>query len=121
MTIISLEEPELVQEVRLIVQQDNAAAQAFVAEAVRRYLAAYRQKKIMAETEAWHNLSSAEREQYAGQFVAVCEGQVVDTDPNRLTLYHRVREHFGRQPILITEGGDYPIPVYHMRSPRRGE
>lgn len=120
MTVISLEEPELVQEVRLLVQQDNTAAQDFVAEAVRRYLVTYRQKKIMIETEAWHNLPSAERQQYVGQFVAVCEGQVVDADPDRLTLYHRVREHFGRRPVLITEGGDYPIPVYYMRSPRHG-
>lgn len=120
MTAIALKEPNLVQEVQQITQQDSEAAQAFVAEAVRRYLATYRQQRIVAETEAWYALSREEREQYAGQFVAVYQGHVVDTDPDRLTLYRRVHERFGRQPILITEGGDYPIPVYQVHSVRRG-
>jgi hypothetical protein len=118
MTVIALEEPDLVQEVQQITQQDKEAAQTFVAEAMRRHLATYRQQRIVAETEAWYALSSEEREQYAGQFVAVYQGHVVDTDPDRLTLYHRVHERFGRQPILLTEGGDYPIPVYHVHAVR---
>ncbi len=74
----------------------------------------------MAEIEAWYGLPVEERKRYEGQFVAVYKGQVVDSDSDRLTLYHRLRQQFGRQTILITEGGDYPIPVYRARSPRRG-
>jgi hypothetical protein len=47
------------------------------------------------------------------------DGAIVDSDSNRMLLYARVRERFGRQPVLITEGGDQPIPVYRIRSPRR--
>jgi hypothetical protein len=120
MPTIALQEPSLIEEVQRITEAEGIDTAAFVAEAVRRHLAAYRQKRIVAETEAWYNFPVEERKRYEGQFVAVYKGQVIDSDPDRLTLYHRVRQQVGRQAILITEGGDYPIPVYRVRSPRRG-
>lgn len=116
---IALKEPLLVQEVNQLAEHEGLDAAVFVAEAVRRHLAHYRQKRIVAETEAWYRLPPEERLRYEGKFVAVYNGQVVDSDPERLTLYLRLRERYGRQPILITEGGDHPIPVYRVRSPRR--
>lgn len=120
MPTIALQEPSLVEEVQRITEAEGLDTAAFVAEAVRRHLATYRQKQLVAETEAWYRLPSEERKEYEGKFVAVYRGQVVDSDPDRLKLYHRLRERFGRQTILITEGGDRPIPVYRVRSPRRG-
>lgn len=120
MTTITLQEPSLVEQVQRVSQQEGLDTTTFVAEAVRRHLATYRQKRLFAETEAWYNLPAEERERYEGNFVAVYEGQVIDSDPNRLKLYHRVREKIGRQTVLITEGGNYPIPVYRIRSPRQG-
>jgi hypothetical protein len=117
---ITLQEPSLVEEVQRVTEQEGLDTTTFVAEAVRRHLATYRQKRIVAETEAWYKLPSAERKSYEGKYVAVYQGQVVDSDPDRLELYFRVRQRFGRQTILITAGGDYPIPVYRVRSPRRG-
>ena len=119
MATIALREPFLVKEVQQVAEQEGLDAAAFVAEAVRLHLATYRQKRIMAETEAWYRLPVEDRKRYEGRFVAVYGSQVVDSDPDRLTLYLRLRERYGRQPILITEGGDYPIPVYRVRSPRR--
>jgi hypothetical protein len=119
MPTIALQEPFLVEEVQQVAEREGLDATDFVAEAVRRHLATYRQKRIVAETEAWYRLSAEDRKRYEGKFVAVYGGQVVDSDPDRLSLYLRLRERYGRQPILITEGGDYPIPVYRVRSPRR--
>jgi hypothetical protein len=118
---IILREPSLVEEVQRVTEQEGLDTISFVTEAVRRHLATYRQKRIVTETEAWYRLPVAERERYKGKFVAVYQGQVVDSDPDRLKLYFRIRERFGRQTVLIIEGGDYPIPVYRVRSPRRGE
>jgi hypothetical protein len=117
---ITLQEPSLVEEVQRVTEQEGLDSAAFLAEAVRRHLATYRQKKIAVETEAWYRLPVAERKKYQGKYVAVYQGQVVDSDPDQLTLFYRVRDRFGRQTILITEGGDQPIPVYRVRSPRRG-
>ncbi len=121
MASIALQEPLLVKDVYNAAKQEGLEAVEFVTEAVRRHLAAYRQKCIVVETEAWYRLATEERRSYRGKFVAVYGGQVVDSDLDRLTLYLRIREHYGRQPILITEGGDQPIPVYRIRSPRRGD
>jgi hypothetical protein len=117
---ITLQEPSLVEEVQRVTEQEGLDSAAFLAEAVRRHLATYRQKKIAVETEAWYRLPITERKKYQGKYVAVYQGQVVDSDPDQLTLFYRVRDRFGRQTILITEGGDQPIPVYRVRSPRRG-
>ena len=120
MPTITLQEPSLVEEVQRVTEQEGLDMASFLAEAVRRHLATYRQKRIAVETEAWYRLPVAERNKYQGKYVAVYQGQVVDSDPDRLALYYRVREQFGRQTILITKGGDQPIPVYRVRSPRRG-
>jgi hypothetical protein len=112
---IDLREPLLVEEVNQIAEQQSLDASDTVAEAVRRHLATYRQQRIVAETKAWYSLASEERERYKGEFIAVYGGQVVDSDPDRLALCRRVRTRYGRQPILITEGGDFPIPEYRLR------
>jgi hypothetical protein len=120
MAIITLQEAALVEEVRRVSEQEGLDTEAFLAEAVRRHLATFRQKRIVAETEAWYRLPPAERRRYEGKYVAVYQGQVIDSDTDRLTLYYRVRQKFGRQTVLITEGGDQPIPIYRVRSPRTG-
>ncbi len=117
---IVLQEPALVEEVNMLAEREGRVAADIVAEAVRRLLAEYRQRRIAAETEAWYRLTAAERQSYAGKFVAVYGGKVVDSDPDRLKLYLRLRERYGRRPILITAGGDYPIPTYRVRSPWAG-
>ncbi len=120
MDIITLQEASLVDEVRRISAQEGLDTETFLAEAIRRHLATFRQKKLVAETEAWYRLPATERQRYTGQYVAVFQGQVIDSDADRLTLYYRVRQNLGRQTVLITEGGDQPLPVYRVRSPRRG-
>ncbi len=118
MSTLTLQEP-LADEVRQAAQQEGMEAADFLADAVRHRLAAFRQKRIVAETEAWYRLPIEERQKYQGKYVAVYDGQVIDSDTDRLALYLRVRERLGRQTVLITEGGDHPIPIYRVRSPRR--
>ena len=119
MSEILLKEPALVEAVYQVAAKEGLNGDDFVAEAVRHRLAVYRQKRIWAETERWYALPVETRKQYAGKFVAMYEDAIVDSDPNRAILYFRVRERFGRQPVLIIAGGDQPMPVYRIRSPRR--
>ena len=116
MTTIALQEPKLIAEIMEIAEHEGQSATDFVVEAVQRYIALYRQKRIQAETEAWYRLPVAQRQRYAGQYVAVLGGEVVDSDPERLALYHRLKERFGREPILIIEGGEQAMPTYHITS-----
>lgn len=119
--MITLQEPVLLKEVEQITKYEGIDPATFIAEAVRRHLAHYRQKRLMIETSAWYRLPAEERRTYQGRYVAIYQEKIVDDDDDRLVLYHRLQKRFGRQTILIIEGGDSSIPVYRIRSPKRGD
>lgn len=119
MNPIQLQEATLLREIQHAATYEGKEAEELVEEAVRRHLAHYRQKRIQAETEAWYRLPVDVRNQYRQQYVAVYNNEIVDSDLDRMTLYFRMRERYDRQPVLIIEGGDQPMPVYRVRSPRR--
>lgn len=119
MNEIMLQDPALIEAVQMAAQLQERSETEFVAEAVRRHLAHYRQQRIQAETEAWYALPAELRREYLGQYVAVYNGTIVASNVDRLSLYYQMRERYGRQPVLLIEGGDAPMPVYQVRSPRR--
>ena len=69
-----------------------------------------------ADQDAWFGRPSAERQRYAGEYVAVRGGQVVDHGPDQRELYLRVRAQFGRKPVLIIQAEWDAPPVYTIRS-----
>lgn len=69
------------------------------------------------EQEAWFALPSANRQRYAGRYVAVQNGQVIDHDPDQRTLYLRVRAHVGDQPVLIINADWSTPPTLTLHSP----
>ncbi len=77
----------------------------------------WRRAKIHAEAEAWRSLLSAVRRGYGDDFVAVHNGQVVDNDSDRLTLYRRIRARFGDIPILTTPAGSAPPREFQLFHP----
>jgi len=112
----ALLEPQLIAEVAEIARQEGQSPAHFVTEAVQRHVAHYRQKRIYAETRAWYEMPAEQRQRYTGQFVAVRGGKIVDHDSDQLVLYHRIHGRFGREPVLIVEGGDQPMPTYRVTS-----
>ncbi len=60
-----------------------------------------RQRQIASEQAAWFALPQPQRQQYQGQYVAVKDSQVIDSDRNQRTLYLRIRDKFGREPVAI--------------------
>lgn len=119
MAVIQLCETTLADEVYKVATQEGKNADDVLADAVRQYLAAYRKKQIKADTDAWYRMPAEIRNQYKGQFVAIYHGKIIDNDLDRMTLYFRMRERFGREPVAIIEGGDQPMPVYYVRSVRQ--
>lgn len=108
----------LEQEIREAAEQQGIEAGAFVEGAVQRALQEYRERQIAAESKAWYALPADVRQRYAGVYVAVRRGQVIDTDSDQRALYFRVRQKLGHTPVMITAGGDHPMPAYTIRSPR---
>lgn len=72
---------------------------------------------LSVEQDSWFAHPSAERRQYAGQYVAVHGGQVVDQDKDQRMLYLRVRARYGSTPVLIIHADWDSIPTYTIRSP----
>ncbi|MDW8326284.1 MAG: hypothetical protein RMK99_06930 [Anaerolineales bacterium] len=105
MSELVLHDP-LASEVRRMAEIEGTTAEQIVAEAVRQYRAAARERKIRAEAEWWRNAAPELRARYAGQFVAVHERQVIDADPDQLQLYYRLRARYGDTPILLTPANE---------------
>lgn len=116
MVAIELGEATLAEEVNRVATHEGKEAKDILAEAVRQYLDTYREKRIRDEAKVWYALPTEIRNRYRGFFVAVYNGAIVDSDPNQRTLYLRTKERFGREPVLLVEGGDQPMPVYQNTS-----
>ena len=77
-----------------------------------------RKQQLMREQNNWFARPAQERQQYAGQYVAVYEGQIVDSDNHQRQLYLRVRNRFGRKPVLLIHADLEQTPIYTVHSPR---
>ncbi|RIK40068.1 MAG: hypothetical protein DCC55_16070 [Chloroflexi bacterium] len=75
-------------------------------------------KHLMAEQEAWFARPFAERQQYAGEYVAIQDGKVVDHDEDKRELYLRTRKLSARKPVLLVHADWDTLPEYTFRSPR---
>lgn len=86
----------------------------------RKYLAQARRQAIDREFEHYQAMHAALREQYLGENVAIFQGQLIDHDPDAMTLVHRVREKYGDAPILVTLVRAKPVQEFVVKSPRLG-
>jgi hypothetical protein len=56
--------------------------------------------------------------QYANQFVAIHQGQLVDADVDVTQLYVRIEEKFPTETVLITPVNEEIVETISFRSPR---
>jgi hypothetical protein len=117
MSVLTLQ-PQLMEEL-----EEAATAQAVLVPepletAVRAYLRQIEREKIQTEAEAFRAMHAELREKYLGQYVALHERQVVDHDPDFQSLHHRIRQRFGRRPVLLRRVDTGPERTLIFRSPR---
>lgn len=98
---IELKEPELVKQIEELASATTQSADRVLATAVQSYLDTLERNAIEAETQAYWAMHDKLTEDYAGEFVAMREGEVVDHDDDLATLEQRVRLKFGALPVLI--------------------
>lgn len=55
---------------------------------------------------------------YPGQYVAIHQGQLIDHDPDELTLLHRLDTTHPTDVVLMKRVEPLPQPVLRFRSPR---
>lgn len=109
---------ELVTSLETAVRQQGGNVEDVLAELVQQYLRQTRREKIRQETE-WYQTAHAELKAiYAGQHIAIHEQQVVDYDQDVAALAQRIRQQYGRIPVLVTQVYDQPVPEFAIRRPQ---
>lgn len=111
-------EPTLQAKLEEISQSLSRPIDELVNEAVSEYLNYLVEQQLDAEIKAFERMHPDLRAKYVGQFVAIHQGQVVDTDPDFEQLFTRIQSRFGDQTVLIREVGPTPDEEWHFRSPR---
>ncbi len=74
--------------------------------------------ELAKEAKAWELLHPQLVQKYAGQHVAIYQGNVVDADPDALTLHRRVRKNYPGKTIWMSLVEEKPFQEIKMRSPR---
>ena len=70
------------------------------------------------EEAAFRRLHPELRQQYAGQYVAIYDGELVDHDADQVALFLRMRQRFPNQFVWIAPVRQTAEEIYQMRSPR---
>ena len=116
-TTIALDK-ELVDRLRQAAEWKGIALEEAASKAVTEYLGRYGIEKVKAEQAIFEKMRPALLEKYRGQYVAVHQGQVVESAPDLRTLHHQVFVRFGFTPILHIQVTDEPLPDIHTRGLR---
>jgi len=118
MTTITLQ-PDLVEQVNQVAGITGIVdTEVLIGEAVREHLRRLRREKLKAEIAAFESMHANLKEQYLGQFVAIHNGEVIDSDVDFEAVFLRVQARLGHVPVLIRRVGAKPQMELRFRSPR---
>lgn len=110
--------PQLMAELAQAATEQATKPEELLAQAVRAYLRQLERDKIKAEVETFRALHLELVKHYLGKYVALHKGQLVDHDEDFQALHSRIRQRFGRQPVLLRQVTSEPERVLVIRSPR---
>ena len=111
-------QPQLVEQLEQVAAHRSVEAEELIETAVRAYLRQMEREKIQAEAEAFRSMHAELTEMYLGQYVAIHDGKVIDNDEDFQSLHGRIRQRFGRQPVLLRQVKSEPERVLTFSSPR---
>jgi hypothetical protein len=94
------------------------SAEALANKAINQYLRQVAERKI--EREETHYLAQHPQllANYAGQYIAMHQGQVIDVDSDELALFLRIRQRYPMVGILIKHVTEAAEEIWTIRSPR---
>lgn len=117
MATITLQ-PSLIEQLQQVASEQAVMPEELLETAVRTYLRQLEREKIKGEAEAFRFMHAELVEKFLGQYVAVHHGKVVDHDHDFQTLHSRIRQRFGRQPVLLRRVEVEAERTLVFRSPR---
>ncbi|MDM8527977.1 hypothetical protein QUF58_07150 [Anaerolineales bacterium HSG24] len=114
-------EEQLYQQAEVTAQIHQTDLTDLFSQALRRYLWELDRRKIAQEGELYRKQHADLKKKYLGVYIAMHQGQVVDHDAEFDLLRQRVRQQFGRTPVmmtLVTEEVDQPLTSHSFRMKR---
>jgi hypothetical protein len=117
MSTVALAE-QTVSKLEQVAEQRGVTVETLAEQVIQEFLLAERREAIRRESAAFRAMYPQLLPTYAGRYVAIYQGQLVDYDADQLTLYRRVSQQYGDAPILIKQVTASPDEVYTVRSPR---
>ena len=119
MTTLTIDKKNLVDAIEQAAQSQNLSADEVLDKAVAEYIDRWASQKLRSEQDAFAQLYPQLVEQHFGQYVAIHNGCLIDSDSNDRTLHLRLRQKYGQMPILLRKvTDDVNPPTFLWRRPR---
>ena len=112
--------PELLVSLEDDARQEGRSLSDIVNDAVTHYLREQQRAKLDREISAYESMHPDLWRKFPKEWVAIHERRVADHDPDRRLLYLRIREAYGRIPILIRQVEEFPTAEIWLRTPSTG-
>jgi hypothetical protein len=110
-------QPELIEQLESVAVERSVMPDELLEAAVRAYLRQVEREQIKTEASAFRTQCDNLRRQFMGHYVAIYHGEVVDHDPDFQALHSRIRQRYGRQPVLLRRVEIEPERMLVFRSP----
>jgi hypothetical protein len=111
-------QPDMAEQIAHLAGREQSNTDAFVDQALRAYLAHLRREKIRREMDAFREQHAELLEHFAGKYIAMHDGQVIDHDMDQRALHLRIFARLGHTPVLLKRVDHEPERDLIFRSPR---
>ena len=105
-------------QLRRLAETKGATAEELAEQAIRQFLRDETGHALQQESAAFQAMHGDLLLKYAGEYVAVYGGQVIDHDVDQLALVLRIEQNYHDAPVLIKQVTTEIDETYHVRSPR---
>jgi hypothetical protein len=109
---------DLYRPIQQMAHQEHVTIEVLVNEWLTRQLALAHEEKIKEEAVRFQEKHAELLTHYAGEYIAMQNGEVLDHGPDLRNLYLRIKNRYTNVPVLITQVTENPKPVYNLRSPQ---
>lgn len=109
---------ELIKPLQQLADERGETVNNIVEHLIADFLREQRLRYLMDEMERFRSRHGELWPQYRGQFIALRDGEVLDSDADGGQLYNRLRQQYGDLPILIVEVTDEAEQLFTRLSHR---
>lgn len=99
-----------------VATEDKTTPSDVVREAFKLYAWQRQQEQVSAEAKHYRQQHADLKKRYIGLFVAMLNGEVIDSDREFLPLHKRIRKQHGNRGVFITQVNQEPLQTLQRRN-----